>query len=574
MKIVLREYLRMLKEDQELDRFLADLLFCMGFTNISTPQKGTRQYGVDISSRGKDPDTKKEKLFLFVVKRGDITRASWDGNEQAIRSSLDEIFDVYLNRCVDVAHNNLPKKIVLCSGGEMQQAVQLNWTGYTQQKFSDTGVEFEFWGGEKLANLAIDEEFGHNILPKEMKSNLWKTLALLNQPDYDLLHFYEMLQNVFSSAQFLNYDPKKRRIEVQKCFKRVNVCLHILFIWSNDADNVKPAYLAAERVVLQGWGLLHQLDLCNDEEIISEYNNFWRTFLQIANYWYTKIAPLCAMKDGFFHYGRYDEFEYPLRIFDIMGIFGIFGLFLCTLEDQKSTCSSVATELIHLIENNAPSYNPLYDSHYIDIYIAICFLLVQGHKDFVVEWLRNMVRKIAFAYTMCGRHFPIWTDSYEDLLLLRRTHGEENEKLKQELSKTSTLLPLIAMFCLVLNHEETYQEIRELALTVFPHTNFQIWYPDNNTETYFYKKFAGSTGATFCSLEFPKSVHEFGENIRNIQQHADKFFDASSFSAHGMPIIQFLASRHYRTPILLPIKDIRELENSLQKSAQILHTSS
>ena len=52
MKLILKEYLASLRERDELDAILPDLLSQLGFTVLSKPQRGTRQYGVDVAAVG------------------------------------------------------------------------------------------------------------------------------------------------------------------------------------------------------------------------------------------------------------------------------------------------------------------------------------------------------------------------------------------------------------------------------------------------------------------------------------------------------------------------------------------
>jgi hypothetical protein len=94
MKLVFRQYLASLKERKELDAVLPDLLSELGYTVISRPTIGTRQYGVDAAAVGRDADGRR-KLFLFSIKQGDLTRADWDGSPQALRSSINDILDVH-----------------------------------------------------------------------------------------------------------------------------------------------------------------------------------------------------------------------------------------------------------------------------------------------------------------------------------------------------------------------------------------------------------------------------------------------------------------------------------------------
>src|SRR5574344_3151202 len=89
MLLIIKEYLSLLKESKELDALLPDLLLVMGHTILSKPQIGVRQNGVDIATIGKD-ENGIEKLFLFVVKQGDLDRSDWNSTPQSVRPTMDE----------------------------------------------------------------------------------------------------------------------------------------------------------------------------------------------------------------------------------------------------------------------------------------------------------------------------------------------------------------------------------------------------------------------------------------------------------------------------------------------------
>ena len=195
MKLIIREYLSLLKESKELDRLLPDLLLMMGIEPISLAQVGVRQFGVDIAAVG---EYRKEgnSLFLFTIKQGDLGRSDWDVNKQSIRQSLDEIKDVYLDSHIRPEHSTLKKKIILCTGGNLKQEIQQNWKGYESKNSIEGEVEYEFWGGDKLSLLIEEYMFNEQILPVEFRSLFRKVLSLLSDPDYDLSDYYSILNSL------------------------------------------------------------------------------------------------------------------------------------------------------------------------------------------------------------------------------------------------------------------------------------------------------------------------------------------------------------------------------------------
>ena len=85
MRLIIKDYLVKLKEKDELDLLLCDLLLAQGYITDNVPKTGNRQYGVDIQVHTST------ELLLCVVKQGNVNRTVWDGNENAVRASLNEV---------------------------------------------------------------------------------------------------------------------------------------------------------------------------------------------------------------------------------------------------------------------------------------------------------------------------------------------------------------------------------------------------------------------------------------------------------------------------------------------------
>lgn len=148
MKLILRQYLSSLRERGELDVILPDLLSQLGLNVFSRPGRGTRQDGVDVGAVG-SLDGGLEKVYLFSVKPGNLTRRSWDGDSlQSLRSSLNEIIDSYIPNRLPTEHRS--KNIVICIsiGGDVQEQVRSQLTGFIDQNTTEK-ITFEEWNGDR-----------------------------------------------------------------------------------------------------------------------------------------------------------------------------------------------------------------------------------------------------------------------------------------------------------------------------------------------------------------------------------------------------------------------------------------
>src|SRR5262245_6586027 len=131
MKVLIRDYVASLKEREELDAILPDLLSELGFNVISRPGRGTAQRGVDVAAIGKD-SKRKQAVYLFTIKPGDLTRQEWDGTSQKVRSSLNEIIDDYIPTRIPTAYRGLKVVIVLCFGGDVHESARSLVTQFTK----------------------------------------------------------------------------------------------------------------------------------------------------------------------------------------------------------------------------------------------------------------------------------------------------------------------------------------------------------------------------------------------------------------------------------------------------------
>ena len=129
MKLIFSEYLASLKERGELDVIMPDLLSEIGFTVFSKPAIGTKQHGVDVAAVGPGQDGQRT-LFLISIKPGELRRSGWDVGAQSLRTSLNQILDVYIENHIPKRYAGLPVVIVLCLGGELHEDVRADVEGY------------------------------------------------------------------------------------------------------------------------------------------------------------------------------------------------------------------------------------------------------------------------------------------------------------------------------------------------------------------------------------------------------------------------------------------------------------
>ena len=555
MKLVIREYLSMLKESGELDVFLPDLLLSMGIQPISRAQTGVRQYGVDIAAVGVDPDDKDsiETLFLLTVKKGDFSRANWDsGKIQDLRPSLNEIKDVYRTRCIDEIHKHLPKKIIVCCNGDMKQDVEANWLGYKQDNTKAGEIEFDFWGADKLALLIEEYLLDEYLFPEQSRKHLRKTIALVEQNEDGPSYFYDLIEESLFGINTSSSNADKSR---NKALATLNLSLNIVFRWCEEADNLRPALLCAERTILRVWEWMKTNSLFEKKSVFQKFYQIFTTYLSIIASYANKLQPHCFIKDGLFGYSDAEEIEYPLRTFEAIGILGSYGIAIWNLisittdeetkKEYEEHISAIAQMLDALIINNPSAYTPRYDSHAIDIVLGLITLTIGGYSERAKYWVVKLSSCIERAYAI-NRCFPIDSDSYDILIAL--SVGEAPSK--QELTKGSILLPMLADWFVILDLPDDYQEFQKHINKTFAHTNFQFWFPDEGTEEFLYSTNAGYKSGVGRSVKIYESLEEAKQQIIKLRTENLENFKQITCIKNGWFSLAAIASRHFRTPVI------------------------
>lgn len=181
----------------------------------------------------------------------------------------------------------------------------------------------------------------------------------------------------------------------------------------------------------------------------------------------------------------------------------------------------------------------------MDTALGLLALTKAGLHSQAAGWLENLGVRIWFAYRS-GHHFPISTDSYDDLVAMHFGQSPPKEKLME----LSTLLSMLAHWHVVLDLPEAYADFRNNVAQTFTQTALQLWFPEDGTEDHLYRENAGITsGTTLAPIHLPGTLHEFKTEVRRLYK-ARPVPENLSFFSHGWPILGLIASRHFRTPVM------------------------
>ena len=555
MKLILKEYLASLRERGELDAILPDLLSQLGFTVLSKPQRGTRQYGVDVAAVGA-LNGKPKKLYLFSIKSGDLTRTEWDtGSPQDLRPSLAEIQDVFLNSHVPGRYGDLDVVICICIGGIIHEEVRLNVEGYISSHSKGESLAFEVWNGDDLADHILNAFLREELLPKNVQSYLRKAVALVEEPDEGLRHMDRLMKALLEKAG----TARTRKITA---LRQILIALWVLYAWCRSADNVQAALLASERALLLAWDAAKEqfgVNAKNAKTILHLAQEISFLHLRISDYYLeTKIFPHTAKRYAISSAVRSSSaVDVNLQLFALLGQIALAGLWHAYYRDSMPAGNEEAARKINtrialyadkaaeLINHNPVLFSPLQDNHVVDIHIAAILFATIGRHSFLLSWLEEIIKRIDFSLSVRGAYPCIYSD-YRDLI--RHPKGQDDEYFKAA-TAASVLYPTIAVWAVLFGYTPLFDRVAKLRNDHLRHSAFQLWFPGDDTEeTIYAHRDRDNHGAAFTDLDFSAGPEVFLDGVFNECEENKAFSELSAIKTGVWPIL-LTACRHYRLPV-------------------------
>lgn len=567
MKLILKQYLASLKERSELDAVLPDLLSNMGMNVFISPTRGVKEYGVDIAAVG-SVDNSEDKVYLFSVKSGNLTRETWNGNsDQALRPSLDEIKDSFIHTRLPPEHKDKPIVICLCFGGDIKTAVTQDVAGYEHRNTRDN-ISFENWNGDKLSELIQQHLLKEELLPSSSQALLRKSLALLEEPDSSTKHFFQLISSILSVA----VDADKAASSIN----RLNMCLWVLFSWCRDAGNLEASYLSAEYAVLLAWDKAKG-HYTGRNKTSKAFDSLLNTYVTITDEYVDRsLLPYVELKYALSHAVQSPcSIDVNIKLFDVLGRLSVKGHWLLeTLsrsytgtppndvesEEQevlRKRLNTITRAIKLLVVNNPILLSPYKDSQAIDIGLALSLLSNNSeHDEFVKGWLSETAKMCIYAFKTNGM-YPTVLNSYEKLLD-HRHKDKADDNYKQKVTNGSVLYPLLAVFCALYKMDLESRELESFANDKLDHSTLQYWYPSQYSEERMYSNFDTHGSA---STNFPINASKVLEHIANECQNADSFTQMSAVIKGKVSLI-LTACRCFRYPVPFHIlKDWLALES-------------
>lgn len=550
---MLKEYLASLKERDELDVILPDLLSQMGLNVFIMPSRGFKEYGVDVAAVGSiNGDV--DKVYLFSVKEKNLTRSTWIGDsEQSLRWSLDEIQYSFIDSRIPLEHKTKPVVIGLCFGGHISTGIRQDVTGYIRKNTREN-LSFEEWNGDKLAGLILEHMFTEALFPIGWQPLLHKSIALIDEPTESREYFSILLQFIF--------DEDKKLAATIKAINQVNLALWLIFSQHREQDNLEASYQLAEYSLLVTWSSIK--GKLSQKKIRSAFDGLLHTYHAITEAYFDKtIFPFTDKRHLISHLiSAPCPISINLKLFNILGRLAVRGqwlLFELTELYKKDVSKNFESEEIELLQdklskvkkainllvvNNPLLLTPYKDDQTIDLVLALHLLYQSSDDDdFVKSWLEPIIDRVTFSYETNGM-YPTNLYTYEQLLEHRNKEKTDMD-YKESMTKASILYPAITLFCELYEMKDLTEVLEDFCNKNLKHCTLQYWYPNEISEDYL---FSGANQHGIATTNFPINGKAAREHVEEECKHSNFFWELTAVRQGYMPLV-LVACRFYRYPM-------------------------
>ena len=382
LRLLLEDYLGLMKEEGELDAFVPMLLSAMGHEIVLLPQKGIRQYGVDALSVGPDEDGAR-KYFMWLIKRGPVDRAAWDSGSQSVYQSMQEVGTVHLRQHVRHEFADLPKKLVVLTNGHFIQSLEQNLKGAGEDWMERFRADLKFVNGSVLASWTEKHLLNEYVLTTPNRPLFRRLLANVDAVEVGFAAGVQLIDSLVSNARKADGSEAAKRKHLLTILRGIRTSLLVLHVWGLNEENLVVPYRINEYAVLRLWQEFHADIVAHDANVIPEFQSILAQLFQVGVAYHQRMW-LYYQTENAFAATLGDSLLVTDRVFEEMGRLGLQGA-MCAffaVSENSDTLSQraefFATGLQLLLGSHSCAASPAFEHQAVDVHAGLLLLLMTG----------------------------------------------------------------------------------------------------------------------------------------------------------------------------------------------------
>lgn len=515
MRLIIKDYLVKLKEKDELDLLLCDLLLAQGYITDNVPKTGNRQYGVDIQVHTST------ELLLCVVKQGNVNRTVWDGNENAVRASLNEVRDVYL-RMLNQTQVKKKIRIAVVTNGYLDEAVRPNWESYIEQNqlWNGKKIEIEFWNIDKLVDDVQKYLMNEFLFGREHQSLLRKALYFIGESDYKNIYFEKIIDAYLERIE--NTTQKK---QLQKEMASLLLATQMIARYAEELNIYKIGIMVNEYLLIRYWKLMLKKQWFEKSFYVEWLLMFCKHYENSCERYFQAVKVCC---DGECEFPGYNLLEQRVLLYEMLGYLASYAFY------ETKTGSGKAGELISAVINaincNVEFYCPPYDGDAGILNLILRVLQENGRYEDMKNLVSSVCCQMIRNYRVYGK-YPTPTDCFTDAANIE--FGNRHEEYK-----VSGMWAVLLEWIAILEDEETYGVVQEFLKSDLQGVTECAWFLRAYEEALFYEPYAMQLAGEGIALDAGKDLDDLIKNMNFIfEQYKQEKFSYETYSFEALEMI-------------------------------------
>ena len=526
MRFIIKDYLLQLKEKYELDLLICDILLQMGYVTDNQPKTGNRQFGVDIRAHND------EEILLLVIKQGDLTRKVWDADQNAVRQSLDEIQDSYLNY-INGADRNKKLHIIVATNGMIDEATRPNWEGYKAHNTNWDGmkVELDFWNIDTLTEYVQKYLFDEHVFDSEMQVLMRHALYFIGERDYRK-EYYEQIVEMF----ILQLNDKDSAKVCKKKLCSIHLACQMIATYADEAGLFKIGIMVSEYLIIKYWKYIMTNNLFEKTAYIEWLIKYLSAYEKWNQKYYETVRYCCA---GANRLPSCNPVEQKVILYEVLGYLITYAYFLSFMwaYDKLShkRCQEILVSIVQLINNYPQFLYAPFDNHIGIISMLYRLLDRLGRFEDIKVLVQNQCGYLMQYYRMYKK-YPSPADSFEDAVNIHMGFPAEDYV-------TSAFWGTMLEWIVLMNQEKTYDMLHDFLLEDLANVTKCAWFLTAEEEIKLYDDYAMNQAGDGVAFEVEQSFDEAKENISFVMKQYEQ--ETFSFETYSFDALEFIICRYY-----------------------------
>lgn len=542
IQLVLSHYLAGLRERNELDALLPELLKAMGHSVLSRPQIGVGEAGVDVVST-KENENGVAEVFLFVIKFGDIGRDDFYVGQQAIDPSVREASNDFIRNRLPEPLKTLRKRIVLVTNGVLKKEIGPGFAALSHDVAERPQTSLEFWGIDQLTPLIEQYLFDETLLLAKGKSNLRAALAGLEESDTAIHRFVRFIESCFETEEEESTQGKATRKKkfLRRC-ATATMGWSVLLVWGQSEGNLKPGVVAGEYLALRLWAEAVKTGFSADKAFLVRFAAVMTLQVRALLEYFDKVMRQLLIRRAVLGY-RPERLLYAELIFEELGRLSTLLLLLQRTPAQDELRSQIHRHLVCLVNEHPGCRLPVYDGQTIDLTLLLAALMGESDWNNSQLILSEVTSRLHHALRT-GRHLPVDTDLLDAVAL--NVTGKAGQR---DFFEISSLVPALATVAAFLRDEKTLEHLRDGVQPLLENVTLERWFPEATFETLTGSRRSVQEVGVSRAIAgvMSTSFEEAESSLRPFKGVADP----TDFKWHGTPwvVLVALSARIHRHPV-------------------------